>query len=405
MKAGRLVTSVLILLCICTVIRSVYYIRGQYKWSPIDEFAHMDYVEKVSEGRLPRFTDTISAELFQSILTDTARTLQKNIHSRADLGLGNYSYEAYHPPLYYGLLAVPDIVMKKAGTGIVYRMNVLRLFSYFLFVTGMLLCIPVFNALRKLGFALPEAYAWGCVLFGLLIATNQRYGLGNNMLSPLVVNSCIYFLLQYHIRPSQRNLYLFILFACLSVFAAISNLFLVPVLALFILKKYSKNFSWKSLFYGSVILLVFAFLFYSWKKATVPNPFIDAYIHAGLSFMIPAGKFRYAVFWQLLSEDMLTLSFIKEKLNIAWYVAGLFFLSNMICLLYIRSVFRRHTWLLAVAALCAEFLVWTFFLNKYVPAVYWDAFRHYLGFIPVLYVACTAFVPVVYAEYRRSALS
>lgn len=397
--ADRLLSCLLAALCVWIITASVRYIGSQDKWSPIDEYAHMDYVGKVGQGLLPRSTDTISDELFRAVAEDTAHSGQKNIHTRLELGLGNYSYEAHHPPVYYCILSVPDLLMKRSGWPVFRRLKVLRLVSYFIFVAGLLLCIPVFNSLKKLGYMIPASYAWGCIAFGLLIATNQRYGLGNNMLSPLMINCCTFFLLQYAAVASLRNLCMFIFMSCMAVFSALSNLLIVPVLGLFMLKMYRKHFSFGSLSAGIGIVAVFAFVFYWWKKITAPDPLLEAYMHAGLSYMIPAGKYGYRIFWKLLLDDMLHLSFIKAHSDITSLLLGLFVLSNGICLLFIRSVFRKNGWLIAAGLLFLVFIAGTFLLNKYVAAVYWDAFRHYSGLIPVLYVACTAFIPVLYTDF------
>ncbi|MCW3083024.1 MAG: family glycosyltransferase, 4-amino-4-deoxy-L-arabinose transferase [Bacteroidetes bacterium] len=402
LKRDQILTYFLVVLCAFTIIRSVMYIDAQYRWSPIDEFAHMDYVDKVSEGTLPKVSDTISDELFQSVIKDTLRSFLHNIHSRQALGLGDFSYESHHPPVYYFVLAVPERIMKKWNWDIIKRLKVLRLCSYFIFAAGMFLCIPLFRSLNKLGFNIPLSYAWGCVLFGLAIVTNRRYGLGNNMMSPLMINSCAYFLIQYYGKPSQRNLYLMITFCCLSVFTAFSNIFIVPLLFLFLLKKYRSNFSWKSFSISLLIIITSVLLLFYWRKATAPNPLIANFIYTAFAGIVPAGQMKYGIFWQLLSEDMLTLTFIKDNLNMTYVMLALFIVSNGICLLYLKNVFKKNAWLLCFGMLFFTFMLCTFFLNKYVGAIYWDAFRHYLGFIPVIYVACTAFIPVLYSKYRNS---
>ena len=98
-------------------------------------------------------------------------------------------------------------------------------------------------------------------------------------------------------------------------------------------------------------------------------------------------------------NDTFTLSFLYDSCDISKIIMALFVISNIICLFYSKTLILKHSWLLNVALLFAVFVITTFFLNKYVATVTWVAFRHYLGFIPVIYVSCTSFILVLRAKY------
>lgn len=56
---------------------------------------------------------------------------------------------------------------------------------------------------------------------------------------------------------------------------------------------------------------------------------------------------------------------------------------------YFPRIRKKHSWLITTYILFFIFLLEFYILNEYVGIVTWMAFRHYLGFIPVLFVAAT----------------
>ena len=391
--------KIIIVLIVIVIILSVKFISEHNKWSPIDEYAHMDYVNKITEGRLPKLSDPISAEMFLHIKNNPKNNLHLNIHSREQLGMSGISYEAIHPPLYYILLSIPNKFMEMINIEIFARVKILRLFSYLFFVIGMFMIIPCFKLLTNLGFTIPPSYALGCVLFGLITAPEERYGLSDNMLSPLIINITLIYLLKYYIQPANKTMYLFFLFACLSVFTALSNLFIIPVLCLFVLKKYISNFSFKTFLTGFLILGLFITLLILWKTVTKPDPTINGSFQALLTNFIPAGMIHYNVFMELFLFNAFTLSFINHDFHIVHLIISLFIISNIIFLKFIKTIFKKHIWILLTEILVAVFFISTFLVNKYIATIHWMAYRHYLGFIPVFYISCTAFIVILYSKY------
>lgn len=398
-RTDKFLSAILFALCMYTVVLSVRYINKQNKWSPIDEYAHFDYVEKLLIGRLPRLSDPISEEIYQHIKNNPAQSVSGVSQTREELGLGNFSYQAKHPPLYFMVLSVPEFVLQKMDIDVFRRLQILRIFSYFIFVAGMFMCIPVFNALRRLGFQIPLFYSLGCVLFGLLIFVHERYGLGNNALSPLLINCAVLFMLNYRLKPENRSLYLFLIFCGLSLLAALTNIFIVPFLCLFILKKYKANFSWRNFLLAMIPPLLTAGAALVWKSCSEPDPDFEAFIQTVLAMTIPAGVLNYTQFLNLLTEDTFTINIIGNHFTITRIMIYLFLFSTIFCGFYYRQVWYRHRWLIYSTVLLIAFAGITFVANKYVPRVTWVAFRHYLGFIPVLYVSCTGFILVLYTKY------
>lgn len=398
-KLDKITSNLLYILCFITIIFSVRFIHNQTKWSPIDEYSHMAYIEELGEGRLPKLSNLIPVEMFLHITNDTLRNPQRNIKTYDQLGLAGICYEAIHPPLYYALLTPPNLLLKKMGVKIFYRLKILRLFSYLFFVIGMFMCVPLFKSLNNLGYSIPYSYGLGCTLFGLLLATHQRYGLGNNMLSPLMINAVGIFLIKYYKNPEDKNLYYFILFVLLSLFTALSNIFILPALCLVMFLKYRSHFTLKNFVVSVSMILAAVVLFVCWKLNTVPDPSVNQYVHQLLTLYIPAGFLDFKTFYIFWLNDTFTLSFIQENFDVSLLILFLSHVSISICLIYYKTILLKQKWLLIAGLLFVSLLTSIFLVNKYIEAIHWVAFRHYLGFIPVLYVMCTGFLLVLHSKY------
>ena len=65
-----------------TIIWSVKFIWQKEKWSPIDEYAHMDYIEKMGEGRMPKLQDPISNDIYIDLIEHPTSSFTPPIHNR-----------------------------------------------------------------------------------------------------------------------------------------------------------------------------------------------------------------------------------------------------------------------------------------------------------------------------------
>ncbi len=128
-------------------------------WAPIDERAHYLYVESIADhGRLPRLTD-LNTPAVQAISDRTFP--QPSPTDPATLGLGGQSYEAFQPPLYYGL-AAPVFAVGGNAKQKVYAVRVLDLLLYL----GGVVVLWLLAGRR------PEAFAAGLLVLlwpGLLV--------------------------------------------------------------------------------------------------------------------------------------------------------------------------------------------------------------------------------------------
>ncbi len=399
MSSKKIITICLYLLCLTIIILSVKFIITQ-KWSNIDEYAHMDYIEKLSNGKMPLMSDKICNEIYLNTLIHPEKSVVGLQLNREGLGLANYSYQAQHPPLYYSILTIPNLIMKELRVPIFSRLIVLRIISYILFVIGMFMCLPMFKLLNNLGFVIPKTYALGCVLFGLLIATHERFGLGNNQLSPLLINGALIMALRYYQMPKNKYLYTFILLICLSLFSSMANVFCLPILFLIMINKYIKNLTIKNFIIVTLIMLITSGLFVSWKLIFVPEQEMANFIRAFFEVNIPANILNLKLFVTIFLNDMFIQSFINPKLNLAYAFYVLFSVNIIFCILYFTTLLKSQKWLLVVLLSIVYFICTLWFLNTHIKGYTWVAFRHYQGLIPFFYVSCTGFILLLHSKYK-----
>lgn len=397
-KLDRFLRYILITICAITIVWSVKFIWQKEKWSPIDEYAHMDYIEKMCEGKMPKLQNDISNDIYLDLIEHPDRSFTGPIHTREELGMGNYSYQAKHPPIYYSVLLVPNFVMQKIGFTAFERLKILRLISYFLFLLGSLICIPIFKLLNEKGFKTPKFYSWTCVLFSLLIATHQRYGLTNNMLSPLFINASIYYVLKYHVTYDVKFLYRFIIIGGLALSVALTNLFIIPFLFLYALIIYLPHFQKKTFFTACALLLIPALVILWWQLTTIPDKAFEEYLQNLLLAVIPANTITFKMFLDLLLNDTFQLSFISEKLDVSKIYLTLLSFNIGICVLFFKSIITQYKWIAILFIVFLIFIINLYLLNRYVDRVHWVAFRNYLGFIPVIFVSCSSFIVVLFGK-------
>jgi len=400
--ASRILKIVLITLSCIVFFMSIRFIVEKKQWSPIDEYAHMDYIEKLGEGMMPKLHYAISNDIYSDLIEHPTRSFTGlPVHNREELGLGNYSYQAKHPPIYYATLLIPNMIMKKIGIKTYERLTILRIISFLLYALGICICIPIFKMLRFLGFQIPEFYSWLCVLFCLLIATHQRYGLTNNMLSPLFINASLLYLLKYNVSHEIKYLYGFMLLAGLSVCVALTNVFIIPFLFLYALIIYWPQFNLKTFLIACSILLIPATVIVWWKIFTIPDKAFENYIQNLLLVIIPCNVLTFKMFLDLLLNDTFQLSFININYNLTDLYLILLIINILLFLVFIKTIIKKHLWLAFAMVIFVIFVCNLYFLNAYVPRVHWVALRNYMGFVPLLFISCSGFIVVISGKIKQ----
>jgi hypothetical protein len=376
----------LIQVVVCLVLLNhIIYISQQTKWSPIDEYAHMDYIEKLSMGHWPKISDSLCPDILNDIESNPNRTVTGTKQTRNELGLAIYSYQAKHPPIYYTLLTLPNKCLKATGVSVFERVKWLRWISFSIYVFGLSLLFFFRSTKNTVASTIPYAYIWSIILFSLLIFPHERYGLGNNVMSPLMFHLSLLALIRYHKTNSYKTIYLAMMISTLSVCSALTNVLWLPfflILCYAILwKKFSPN-----IILGSVITYVPALaILWVWHHNTTPDPVIGHYIENLLRTYIPASMVGYPDFLSIFWRDLFTLHIAGSTFCIGPVFLALF-LFNLGFICFRFQWFRQnHPWFIWCMGMVIIFFGELYVLNKYIDSVTWVAFRHYLGFVGLLF--------------------
>jgi hypothetical protein len=173
--------AALIALVVCVVAPAVLValqIDANPRFSPVDESAHYDYVNRVAQGEIPRQGERLRKETLRAIACKgnalnemelppcSARTLR---YERFP-GLG-YQYEALHPPTYHAITVATRWPVQHL-LGVSDRLDATRAVGIVWLVTGMLLA---WAAGRVMGIA---PVALGAVLLLLATAPSVIYFYG-----------------------------------------------------------------------------------------------------------------------------------------------------------------------------------------------------------------------------------
>lgn len=381
--------GLLYLVILIIAMMQLWYINHT-PWSPIDEYQHMDYIDKLVSGDMPAISDSISDELFVEIRQHPERN-SSHATSRKELGLTGYSYQAKHPPLYYMLLAVPDYLMKKCAYPVFERLKVLRTISFFFLVTGLLMMLPIGHAMRSIEYNVPKTYILIGIAWCLFTATHERYGLGNNFLSPLLVNGSLIALCYYIHSPGPGRMLLLSLLSGITTCGALTNLFVLPIIAIIALPSFIRTITTNQLLALAGGLILPACLLLWWKLHSIPDPLIGGTITAILRHFIRANMVDYITFLKLFLLNVVQIDFLGRSVDLSMLHACFALFNALLMIIFIGYRKSDNTTWIFYAYLCfIYFMLLIGLLNRYVDEVTWVAFRHYLGFYPFLYLGLTS---------------
>lgn len=186
----------LVLLGLHTLL-TLYAVYHQPLWSPKDELAHYDYIDKLSNFRIPRMGERISDYSLRLTLDYSTWKNPKGFNGTAKkMGVNGLSYEAQQPALYYLLLAGPNRILKSAGLNPLMQIFTLRCYQWIFILLGLLLAIPIFKELSLLFGTDPLwGYVWAFYLSLSITWTGVQ--LTNDNLSLLAGNAVLYATLRF----------------------------------------------------------------------------------------------------------------------------------------------------------------------------------------------------------------
>jgi hypothetical protein len=198
----------------------------------------------------------------------------------------------------------------------------------------------------------------------------------------LLIHGAFLCLLRFRQSEDPSGLFALGLMAGLSVCGALTNLFLLPLIALPALPVFIRRFSLQTL--GALLggLLLPSLMLLWWHKGTLTQSPIADIINGLLHNLFRANQVGYNTFLQLLGHDLSTVDFIQPGWRWLWINLLLFAVNAGFLLAFRKRLLGpENRWILFLWGCLGYFLVLGFFLNRFVDDVVWVAYRHYLGFI------------------------
>lgn len=387
---------ILYLLILLVIIFQCKYIANM-PWSPIDEYAHYDYILKLCKGKMPTISDTIEKELILEIQQNPQRNMVVENHN--NLGLAGYSYQAKHPPLYYIILCVPEKCMQFIGMSIFKRLIVLRIISFFFIVLASFIVLCIRKQMQKLGFIIPYTFVLLYILWTLFTYSNTRYGLGNNSLSLLFTSITLYTLLLYNNNREYKALFFFSICLSLSILASLTNLFICLPFIIYLVLLWHKSFKWNEIIILLLATIPSILLFIIWKSPQEHHTPTAQFITQLLKTYIPTQQVDFPTFLFYLLKDISRISFLPTQIATHYFHISILILSIIsLCVLFSKKthLHKGYNWLLIAFILFIYWIVVLYILHHYIAGVTWVAFRHYIGFYPIVFTILFTFYMVIH---------
>lgn len=376
-------------------------------WSPVDEMAHYDYVDRLSsELRLPApgerlsdYTRTITLERFRWAIPPGFDG------TPAGMGVAGRSYEAHQPPLYYLLLAAPNAALKAAGVAPETQIRTLRVVNALFTVAAALL---VLLALRDLAAVTGASPIWGYVLAPalLVVEPSAHYAIGNDRLSLLAGAACGFLLVRHWRTGRDADARRAAWCVLLSLLTKYSNGFLVPLFAASVVARMARREGRPSI--GRLAAV-------AW-----PIALVALYPLANWTIYDDPLKTRVTIgyFAKIASPVPGALEFVRVLVSSSLCFVALRPLPHLVHLLFVallvknlalggyRLLVRRepaYAVVLVSAALSLAVLATALALPRLQPAVFWFDFRHFGAYLPFWLIGAFSFPSLGGTRARKTA--
>jgi hypothetical protein len=348
MKYSKII-GIAIILTLCWV-ENISTIFKSNIWDVRDEMQHFDYINAISEGYIPKSDQLISVytkSLFPEPAWQDSFWIARDYHT-------NVSWEANQPPLYYAVLAIPNIIIKNISVAPKTYIYILRSISLFMVLCAVV--ILLLAAKSKISF-----WHYSALLSAIIVSyTAKDYAtLGNDNLSTLF-GALIFYLFTRNDSEVKGILWMVAISSFAAAFVKLSNAILLVPCGLLILLHW-KLFTKRDVFRIIGLLLLFPvgkiLLFHGIVKTN------DNFFFWGKDLL---------TFLRLYFFSMFNLSASYSLWVGLFFIAGLFY--TIFKSLFFKNVINIGTVLQSTALIS---ILLAIFLNFSVPGIHWYSFRHY----------------------------
>jgi hypothetical protein len=357
-------------------------------WSPRDEIAHYDYIDRLTSGELPHPRDRISRYTFfisQELEWSRPSTFDGSIRS---MGIAGRSYEAQQPPLYYALLALVNYSLRSRVTPPTQILALRTITLSFYFVGAVVVLIA--GAKRQDSRILVAACVASCAM--AFLGTGPYITLGNDSLSVLLGSMLFLFAFDYNAAHKTSSLIGMASVVAAAILTKQTNVSLLVVpCALAVLDRYTERrqspLVWLSVVAPAVVVIGALALTNVWRTGGALGSYsADRYFS---SWVTPPDSL-FSFFVTLAATALRPAP--SEDVSGGWFVAAaLGFLLAAVALLGEKRAkktliqFEMTRDLVVAAAVVAATLIGASLMHQYQPGVHWHQYRHYAAAAPFLF--------------------
>lgn len=370
-------------------------------WSPIDEIAHYDYIDRLSSGQIPQPDQPISEYTFRITTHYFDWIGSKNYDGTLkSLGPAGYSYEAQQPPVYYLILALPNALLKALRVPPPAQITILRLISALMVMLGAASAGLVVARLRRF-IPIDPLWAWAIPVILIIPNWSWQVQLNNGSLSLLMLNLSLAFLIaSFEPEASGRSATLAVLFGTLAALTKYTYLLYLPelVLALFIAavlrQRTEKRRAWAWQLTRALwpLALLLAYMIFNVLRFGIHDPFGSKHVEA---IFRNQTDFLYwgARLVKLFYATSYTINYLPFALPWLWIFLAGCTLTGIVVLwgLYHRRWLQSLPGAVALVAVAAV-TAFSWLLTKIAPTVDWGNFRHFSGYLLFFIFASLGFI-------------
>lgn len=363
-------------------------------WGPRDEIAHYDYIDKLGNWRIPRPSEPISQYTY-NLCRHFDWLAPPNYNGTIEsMGMAGTSYEAQQAPLYYALLAPPNVLMKRRHVRSDIQIKVLRSFGIFALLGSGWLLIASFGIVHEIT-NLPRSYGLLSAVLAFQLYSSYHSTLSNDCLSLFTCCLTLYASLRFF----RDNRVLWLLLSAAGSLAAVNvkvinfPLAFIPALAVFVQSRYnpgSVNAARVGISVSTILLApLWSAVQFLELHSLLPGLQV-ARIFSAIAHPVP----RSADFAELVIMDAFMLDSDAGLPAKTWFwLPFLSFAVNFSWSLWI-AIRKKKPEGVPVVIACVVAALSLFLaeaLNRTIPGVHWVAFRHYLAYAPFWLAAVVAY--------------
>jgi hypothetical protein len=369
-------------------------------WSPIDEIAQYDYIDKISSGHFPvpgekisDYTADLSINYFDWIKDNSFNGTKES------MGLSGLSYEVHQPPFYYLVMALPNLIVKALPISPWMKIKFLRETGVLAQVIAAIIIGACIYKCRRYADIHP---LWSLIVPVVILIPGWewRSPINNGNFALLTVSLSLFFMLVYlGNQEKHRPGVLSVLFASLSFLTKYTyGLLLVLILGVYLIifwknRNHEKGMIfWKqALPIFSPLVIVFLYFVFNVFRFGFGDILGSKAVASLMASQMIIGTWGFGLA-KLLIVTAFSIPYLKVQPP--WtiiFLTGCGLTAVQAAWLFLKGKHRGNSLYVMSLGVVAIIMVLTWLLSKVSPTVDWGFFRHFYGFIGFWLIAPLGF--------------